>query len=121
MVFQDISQVTVDLQKFKLLTEENLNLKQTIENNSQVMLNLQDTNNILIKQNDILKEQIKLYETLGESQTKVINNFKELIVSQQQMYEIILKSSKPSAFDRIFNNIEWLGVGVVVGAAIIAF
>lgn len=119
IIFSDINKVTTDLQMCKIIEEENIILKENKLLLSSEVVNIEQTNKILIEQNKISIQRIQLLENYSEVQTTVLNNFEQLFGVQQDMYEQVIESVRPSFLEKVKEGMMMLGTGIVIGILLI--
>lgn len=90
----------------------------------QILTQLEKTRNIeeqvglLEKANAELEYQVKLLREVNALQKEQVQQYKELMEQQRAGYESILKASQPSAIKQLFDKAGWLGIGALIGLAL---
>ncbi len=64
------------------------------------------------KENDLLRQNNALLK-------EQIGQYKELLQLQKETYEGIVKASKPNIFQQIMDKVGAVGIGVLLGAALV--
>ena len=119
IVVNDIAQIAIDLQKYQLLVEKEEVYILKVKNLHEINLNLENNTNLMIKQNDILKERIELLDKYTTQQDAVLDNFIGMAEKQKKMYEMILEEKDPSFFEKLQDSFGKIGIGIVVGILIV--
>ncbi len=91
----------------------------------QILTQLEKTKNLeeqvilLEKANGELEYQVKLLREIGTIQKEQVQQYKDLMQIQKDGYEGIIKASKPSAIKQLFDKAGWLGIGALIGMALL--
>lgn len=91
---------------------------------SRMIVDLEQKNNyenqvVLYKEgNRELEYQVQLLKEVNELRKEQLNQYERLVNLQKDSYEAIIKESKPSIGQKIFEFISLLGLGVAIGALI---
>jgi hypothetical protein len=80
--------------------------------------NLKEQVDLYERANQELEYQVKLLKEVNALQREQVGQYKELLQIQREGYESIIKESKPNAFKEFINKLGFMGIGALVGMAL---
>lgn len=105
----------ISCQKQFILQAEKLQIAEDI------VLNLEKENAASIEQLEIFNKKINALSELKNKQDSSIGDLTNLLQTQKEGYEKIIKNSQPSFWGKVKNNTLWASIGFIAGTVTTAY
>lgn len=119
VVFKDVKYLTTELQQCEILKKENKVLNNQVDLYTFDINILENTISNINSQNSVLLMENEIQRQYLEVTNNTIISYDNLLKEQKEMYELIMKESKPSFWSKVKNTVGLIGIGILIGVGVV--